>query len=273
MRLSAIAVPAVALALAACGGSDDDPTGATQQAPEPWGLTFVATGITRGGNPVDLVGNTELKVRFQAAIDRPGLSDTRQGVSWRAGCNYGGAKATISGRQLILTSQVTTTDIGCPPPLARQDQWLSNFFSGDPGLRLEGDRLTLEAGGAVIRLVRHQKTPEEAAAAQRLKPSNFSYADFQRVKRILRSDPLLDRLLVDEFRVKAIGSFSDEAGNLIGAVADLVLLKPLDGPATIPVLCFPERGYIAVPVGWDFDAHGFCRIRVGQGYWRGSRAR
>ena len=116
-------------------------------------MSFVAIGITRDSEPVDLAGGAELEVSFENAQERPGPSHSPQHVEWRAGCNYMGARARISGRELV-TGPVTNTDMGCPPPLSRQDQWLSEFFSGDPSVRLEGVHLTLRNSGTAIRLTR-----------------------------------------------------------------------------------------------------------------------
>ena len=153
MRLTAIAVLATALVFAGCGASEDAPNQSTEESQKPWGMTFVSTEMTRGGDPVDLIGDADLEVRFQEAIDRPNLSDTPQGIAWRASCNYMGGRADISGSKLII-GPVTSTDMGCPPPRHREDKWLSDFFAGDPSLELEGARLTLRNGETVIRLAR-----------------------------------------------------------------------------------------------------------------------
>ena len=102
--------------------------------PDLVGHSFVATEVT--GHR--LVKGTEIRLTF---------NDGQIGAG--AGCNGMGGPATWDDGVLVV-GQLTSTLIGCPDALARQDQWLGEFLTSRPSLSLDGSTLTLS--GTTVRM-------------------------------------------------------------------------------------------------------------------------
>lgn len=65
--------------------------------------------------------------------------------------------ATAAGELLtagtVWINGLGSTAVGCRPPLRDQEEWLKTFLTSKPSWRLNGDELTLTAGGTTITLL------------------------------------------------------------------------------------------------------------------------
>jgi heat shock protein HslJ len=136
MRFPALCLAAVAVALPGCGNSDDGSPG-----DELWGLSFVSTKVERGGQPADLVPDSRITVYVRSEKERI--------LAWDAGCNRFGGQLSVTGSHLSVGS-ASQTEMLCSDGLMAQEEWVSRFFTDDPGWQLEGNRLALENGRTVI---------------------------------------------------------------------------------------------------------------------------
>ncbi|MES2210016.1 MAG: META domain-containing protein [Chloroflexota bacterium] len=116
-----------ALLVAACGGGSSSPS-PTAQILE--GRTFLSTRVD---GPA-LVAGTVIRITFKDGS-----------VTVNAGCNTFGGQYRIDGDRLIV-GQIVTTEIGCQPDLAAQDQWVGGLLGGAT-ITLDGNDLTLAASG------------------------------------------------------------------------------------------------------------------------------
>ncbi|GAA3381701.1 META domain-containing protein [Cryptosporangium minutisporangium] len=105
------------------------------------GKSFEAVEVTEDGARRPLVRGTTLEVRFGADGS----------VEMEAGCNRLSAPVTI-GRSRLDVGQIIQTDKGCRGVLHAQDDWLADFFGGDPSWRPEDTEVVLERGTTTIRL-------------------------------------------------------------------------------------------------------------------------
>lgn len=110
------------------------------------GRTFLAQGVTQGGQPKPLVEGTELRVEF--------TDDGRVVVN--AGCNTMSGTVTVDGDGLDTGGGLATTQIGCEPALHEQDTWVGELFTANPTYALDGDRLTLTAADTTVELLDRQ---------------------------------------------------------------------------------------------------------------------
>jgi heat shock protein HslJ len=117
--------------------------GASQDPQDLWGREFLSVGVTESGQPRPLVPDTRIRVGFG---DRDGT------MGWSAGCNSLGARVEITADRLLVKGDVWSTLIGCPEPLADQEEWLHRFFLDGPYWRLDASSLTLTSGETVIEL-------------------------------------------------------------------------------------------------------------------------
>jgi heat shock protein HslJ len=138
----------VTLALAGCAaarantggpGGDGTGTGATGALN---GRTFLSTAVTDDGAPRRLVPGTRVRLTF-----------TGDGVTAQAGCNTMSGSARLDGGRLVVPDSLAMTEMGCPPGLAEQDQWLAALLAAGPRVSLDGDRLVLTHGGTAVRLL------------------------------------------------------------------------------------------------------------------------
>jgi hypothetical protein len=91
-------------------------------------------------------------------FDRPkeigvGLSHGKRGqwIGWEANCNGSGAQMHVGHKRMRLGS-ITSSAVGCPNLLGRQDSWLMSLFTADPRWQLKRGLLVLRAGRRVLRL-------------------------------------------------------------------------------------------------------------------------
>ncbi|MEO8468105.1 MAG: META domain-containing protein [Chloroflexota bacterium] len=111
----------------ACGGSSSTSSPTTQTLEV---RTFLSTRVD---GPA-LVAGTVIRITFQNGR-----------VSVNAGCNTFGGPYRIDGDRLVV-GQIITTEIGCQPNLAAQDQWVSGLIGGAT-IALDGNNLTLALSG------------------------------------------------------------------------------------------------------------------------------
>ncbi len=128
---------AAAVTLGACGsGENDDATTTAAAAADLAGRTFASTAV-RGHEPVS---GTEVTIAFEP-----------ERMSAQAGCNtMAGGWSIADGR--LRAGELATTQIGCDPALAAQDEWLGAFLADAPRIALDGDALTLASDDATIEL-------------------------------------------------------------------------------------------------------------------------
>lgn len=105
-----------------------------------WGV-FAATSLTEGGQPVAIAG-TGIVVSFGTLLG-PGY------LGANAGCNGMSAAYEVVGDQIITTGGAQTA-IGCGEALEDQEDWVFGLLGDDPTYALDGEVLTLTAGGKVM---------------------------------------------------------------------------------------------------------------------------
>jgi heat shock protein HslJ len=116
------------------------------------GRTFLSQSVALAGANFPLVANTRIRLAF----------DNGNGFSANAGCNTIGGHYAIDGDRLVF-SDLATTEIGCQPALAGQDNWLAAILGAAPTFTLAGDALTLTSGDTTIDLVdREVAEPDQA---------------------------------------------------------------------------------------------------------------
>lgn len=121
------------------------------------GRTFLSQEVTEDGAPRELVEGTQVSLRFH--------DDGR--VTAGAGCNTLFADLTITGDVLQIDG-IGMSEMGCDPPRMEQDQWLAGFLEASPVWTLDGDELTLSAGGTeVVLLDREVADPDRALEGTR----------------------------------------------------------------------------------------------------------
>ncbi|HEX6195382.1 MAG TPA: META domain-containing protein [Jiangellaceae bacterium] len=106
------------------------------------GRTFLSQSVTEDGAARELVGGTQISVRFH--------DDGRLTAS--AGCNTLLGELTVTDDTLEIAG-MGMTEMGCDPPRMEQDQWLAGFLDSSPAWTLDGDELTLSSGGTEIVLL------------------------------------------------------------------------------------------------------------------------
>ena len=106
------------------------------------GKRWVSVKVVRNGSPHELVSGTRVKLKL--------VHEAKRDVArWSAGCNLFGGELSVTPRRLLI-GQVTQTEMGCSPPLHRQDRWLARFFASDPRWARQGQRLRLRSGDDLV---------------------------------------------------------------------------------------------------------------------------
>ena len=124
-------------ALSGCGDVGGRRDGDTTTDPGLAPITYVVTGVTVDGKPLDLVTDTELRIRF-----------TEDQVTLTAGCN------TMSGgyqleESRLSVAQLAMTELGCDPARTQQDAWLAGLF-GKPVQLMTGAHASIVSAGTVL---------------------------------------------------------------------------------------------------------------------------
>ena len=125
----------------------------TTAAPQLTDRAFLSVAVTDGGAPRQLVPGTRIRLDFRASE-----------LGANAGCNSIGGTYRIEGGKLIVEA-TGMTEMGCDQPRHDQDDWLSEFLSSNPTVRLAGDELTLESGSVVVRLLDRRIVEPDVALA------------------------------------------------------------------------------------------------------------
>jgi heat shock protein HslJ/tRNA A37 threonylcarbamoyladenosine synthetase subunit TsaC/SUA5/YrdC len=123
----------------------------------PMGKTYLSTAVTEDGEPKQLLPKTRIRLQFARVpnknADGPRVYDV---VRAHVGCNSMGT-AVAAGELLtdgsLWIPGLGGTQVGCQPPLRDQEEWLKTFLTSKPNWQLNGDQLTLAAGGTTITLL------------------------------------------------------------------------------------------------------------------------
>jgi heat shock protein HslJ len=105
------------------------------------GRTFLSTAVTQDGAPFALVQGTRIRLVFDNGR-----------LTAQAGCNTMSGDLTVDGGRLVV-GDLATTEIGCQPALAQQDNWLAQLLGSNPSFALDGNDLTLTSGTTVVTLL------------------------------------------------------------------------------------------------------------------------
>ncbi|TPV93080.1 MAG: META domain-containing protein [Myxococcales bacterium FL481] len=138
LRFAAAATLLCAIAGPACDHEDPDSPLLDRR--------FLAQSVLIGGEPHELVPNTNLSLAFSEADAEFG------GDGWlsaHAGCNSFGAGYSLRGDTLVLRGGVSTT-AGCDQPLGMQEDWYFDLLRARPRLELDGNQLVLETADTRI---------------------------------------------------------------------------------------------------------------------------
>jgi len=101
------------------------------------GRSYASTSV----EGAELVEGTTIDVGFEGET-----------MSVNAGCNTLFGPFEVDGTTIAWTSEPAATMMMCDPDLLEQDRWLTEFFSAGVDATVEGDALTLQAGGVTIEL-------------------------------------------------------------------------------------------------------------------------
>lgn len=127
----------------ACGQQAAEQDGGGGSPDRLWDRSFGSVEIREDGESVTFAGEP-FSVGFEDREEAPV-------VRWSGGCNLAGSPAEITPQQIRIAGPVDSTTMGCPPELEESDQWMSEFFAGDPRWELTGDdRLRLESGNRTV---------------------------------------------------------------------------------------------------------------------------
>jgi heat shock protein HslJ len=126
------------------GSAPAGPPAGTAGATPPAGLgdrQWLSTEVTVGGADRPVEPGTTLVVSFD---------DTT--VSATAGCNRFGGSARWDGATLVVEG-LGGTEMACPSPLMRQDEWLVDFLTSLPQVAIDDDRMTMQSGETTVSYV------------------------------------------------------------------------------------------------------------------------
>ena len=130
----------VVAAGSACGDEEAEPG---SDPDSPWGRTFISQAVTEDGKPRSLASDTPVRLTFDAG-DR---------LTASAGCNtLFGTVESLADATLVV-STLGGTEMGCPPELHEQDEWLAGLLAAEPRWQLDGDTLTITSGRTEIELL------------------------------------------------------------------------------------------------------------------------
>lgn len=134
LRRLPLAICALALLVAGCGGDDEDANVTREQLA---GRTFVADTVA--GH--DLVPGSQLSFTFESGA-----------VAFDAGCNRMAASTEMADGRLTLTDDATSTMMSCGAALDAQERWLAGLLRDGVRVRDRDGTLQLEADGVTIPL-------------------------------------------------------------------------------------------------------------------------
>jgi heat shock protein HslJ len=135
-----MAAASAALVITGCG--DDEFGGSRDELQLPNGRTFLSTSVTEGGDSRPLIEGTTIRLEFAGG-----------GLRVHAGCNHIGFSEARQEGDRLVTDQMSFTEMGCGRERADQDEWLANFLTSEPTMRLDGDSLWLTSQDTTIELL------------------------------------------------------------------------------------------------------------------------
>ena len=144
LRSITMVVGTLVLIASACGNDDGDPVGDPEDPASPLGRTFISESVTDEGQAWTLASDAPIRLTFSAEGDELRAS---------AGCNSLFAGLTSLEGGVLSISDMGGTEMGCPPELHEQDQWLADLLTDDPEWNLDGDRLTITRGATIVSLL------------------------------------------------------------------------------------------------------------------------
>jgi heat shock protein HslJ len=104
----------------------------------------------------DVVSGTTVTLRFEEGE-----------FSFNAGCNSFSNEYTYCDGNLCAGDSFTGTLIGCPEDLGNQDAWFTAFFSSEPSVTIDGDRVTFTNSEATLVFVDSEAVDPLAALVGR----------------------------------------------------------------------------------------------------------
>lgn len=91
------------------------------------------------------------------------LELTTDEVRATAGCNHLFGTLESSDDGILEVSEMGGTEMGCPPELHAQDEWLAELLTSGPSWSLDGDELILSSGEVEVVMVdREEADPDRA---------------------------------------------------------------------------------------------------------------
>ena len=141
---------------AACADSSDstsspspttDDSSSTLDAAAFAGRSYASTSV----EGAELVEGTTIDVGFEGET-----------MSVNAGCNTTFGPFEVDGTTIAWTSEPGATMMMCDPDLLEQDRWVTEFFQAGADATIEGDAMTLQAGGVTIELA--TDTPDDLSS-------------------------------------------------------------------------------------------------------------
>jgi heat shock protein HslJ len=227
------------------------PTGSAEDL---WGRTFISTSATRGGAHRPLVPETDIEVTFR-----------RSTISFVAGCNGYGGELEITDDRLIV-GEIMGTEVGCAPELHEQDEWLIEFFAGDPRWRLDEALLTLTSGETVLEF-REVLASSDGLGETVLVPDVVGLPRREAVGMLENAGLAVEIRTVGETQGGVVLSQSPPAGAEVSVGGTIVLNigpPPGESPSDLffPTLAEPASGYPdALAVGTLVEQRGCVFLR------------
>lgn len=136
-RRLVVSLLAATAVLAACGDPDGPSDGASADE-ELNGRTFVVSDLD--DDEQEIVPGSTIRLTF-----------TGGRVDVHAGCNSMSGQAAVDDGRLVVES-LSSTEMGCEPPLMEQDAWVGEFLTGGPTVELSGPALRLATAEATLHL-------------------------------------------------------------------------------------------------------------------------
>lgn len=132
--------------------------------------TISASGVTPGENPLGVLEGRSFELESSEGYDLVSgtsvtLSFDDGTFSFNAGCNGYVNDYTYCDGSLCAGENYTSTLIGCPEDLSNQDDWFADFFSSEPTVTVDGDRVTFTNDEATLVFVDSEAAPEDPLAA------------------------------------------------------------------------------------------------------------
>ena len=152
--LTLLVVAALSMLLGGCGDDSSAGSGGTDGAGDTGQVdlqgTYTADSIDSDAHT--LVEGTTIRVTF-------GDSSSGDNVRVHAGCNTMSGAASVSDGTLVV-EHLGSTEMGCPPELMAQDEWLGEFLTGSPRIEQDDGAFTLTSDETTIRFATEPQTPD-----------------------------------------------------------------------------------------------------------------